>query len=189
MENLAYREEPRYEILNGKVVMMSPRPATNHNRVSGNIYYAFRSRLEGRPCEAFADGADVHLDEKNTVIPDVMIVCNPDIVKHDGIYGAPDLVVEVLSPSTATKDKGYKKDLYEKHGVKEYWIVDVSAKSVDVYHLVDGKFTLAGAHCIFPDWQWAKMTDEEREQALVDIKVSLFDNCVVKLSDVFSRVL
>ncbi|WP_411830076.1 Uma2 family endonuclease [Metasolibacillus meyeri] len=58
-----------------------------------------------------------------------MIICNQDIIKRDGIYGAPDLVVEVLSPSTARRDKGEKKALYEKHGVKEYWIISPDEKS------------------------------------------------------------
>lgn len=64
-----------------------------------------------------------------------MVVCNKDIIKKDGVHGVPDLIVEVISPSTAKKDKGYKKDLYETCGVKEYWLVDTDNRSIEVYLL------------------------------------------------------
>jgi Uma2 family endonuclease len=142
MDNLAYKEETRYEMYNGRLVAMSPRAATNHNVVLGNIFCIFRNFLRGRACTPFTD-TDVYLTENDSFVPDVMIVCNRDIVKTDGIYGAPDLVVEILSPSTAKKDKGYKKDLYEKCGVKEYWIVEVETQSIEVYLLQDGKYALS----------------------------------------------
>ena len=106
--SLAYQEEPREELLHGKIFMMSS-PSVNHNRTASNIYYAFRNYLEGKNCEAFADGTDVYLSDEDRVIPDVMIICNKDIIQKDGIHGAPDLVVEVLSPGTAKNDRGYKK--------------------------------------------------------------------------------
>ena len=119
MGNLAFQEDIWEEILNGKIIAMSPRPSVNHNIVMTNIYNIFTNYLEGNTCEAFTGGIDVHLTEKDTVIPDVMIVCNKEIIKKDGIYGAPDLIVEVLSPGTAKNDRGYKRDLYGKCGVKE----------------------------------------------------------------------
>ena len=119
--NLAYQEEPREELLNGKIFMMAS-PSVNHSTVASNIYYAFRTYLKGKTCRAFNDGVDVYLTEDDRVIPDVMIVCNKNMIALDGIHGAPDLIVEVLSPSTAKNDRGYKKDLYEQSGVKEYWI-------------------------------------------------------------------
>ena len=79
--------------------------------------------------------SDVHLSENDCVIPDVMIVCNSDIIKDNAIYGAPDLIVEVLSPGTEKRDRGYKKDLYERCGVREYWIVDPVSLTVEVYLL------------------------------------------------------
>ena len=81
MGNLAYRDEIPYEIIHGKTVMMSPRPAINHNRVAGNIYHLFRLYLKGKRCQAFMDGVDVHFDEENTFVPDAFIVCNKDIIK------------------------------------------------------------------------------------------------------------
>ena len=123
-DNLAYQEEIRDEMLNGKVILMSPRPAVNHNRAIGNIFFAFMGYLRGKTCEPFADGTDVYLTEKDRVIPDVMIICKKEIIKRNGVHGAPDLIVEVLSPGTEKRDRGYKKDLYEKGGVLEYWLVE-----------------------------------------------------------------
>ncbi|MCI8441546.1 MAG: Uma2 family endonuclease, partial [Provencibacterium sp.] len=96
-DNLAYQEEIRDEMLNGRVVLMSPRPTVNHNRVIGNIFFAFMGYLRGKTCEPFADGTDVYLSEKDRVIPDVMIICKKEIIKRKGVFGVPDLIVEVLS--------------------------------------------------------------------------------------------
>ena len=113
-DNLAHQEEIRDEMLNGKIVLMSPRPAVNHNRVIGNIFFAFMGYLRGKTCEPFADGTDVYLTEKDRVVPDVMIICKKEIIKRNGVHGAPDLIVEVLSPGTEKRDRGYKKRLVRK---------------------------------------------------------------------------
>lgn len=188
MENLALKDDDRYEIIDGKVVMMSPRPAINHLRVIGNIYRMFSNYLRGKRCEAFADGADVHLDEKNTFIPDVMIVCNKDIIKGDGIYGAPDLVVEVLSPSSASRDKKRKKELYGKFGVKEYWIVSPGDKSVEVYLLQGDEFILDNVYTVFPEWQWRKMSEDEKAAAVLSFRVSLYDDLLIDVREIFENV-
>ena len=96
----------------------------------------------GKTCKAFNDGPDVYLTEEDRVIPDAMIICNKDIIKPNGIHGTPDLIAEVLSPSTAKKDRGYKKDLYERSGVKEYWIVAPTMRSIEAYLLTDGPFAI-----------------------------------------------
>lgn len=103
----------RYEIIDGKIIMMSPRPVVNHNTIIVNLSIIFGNYLDGKKCINLSDGVDMHLDENNTVIPDSMIICNRDIIKRDGIYGAPDLIVEVLSLSTARRDRSVKKNLYE----------------------------------------------------------------------------
>ena len=188
METLALKDDDRYEMIDGKIVMMSPRPATNHNRIIRNLSILFGTYLKGKRCEAFGDGVDVHLDKKNTLIPDAMIICNRNIIKSDGIYGAPDLVVEVLSPSTAARDKGVKKDLYEKFGVKEYWIISQSDKSVDVYILENGKYKLDNVYTVYPDWQWAKMSEEEKAAAALSLHVSLYDDFVIDVREIFENV-
>ena len=118
--NLAYKLEPLEEVIGGKVVMMAS-PTVNHNRVSGNIHTIFDIYLKGGQCEPFQDGTALFLKEdREEYKPDMMVVCDPDKVKPDGVHGAPDLVVEVLSPSTGKNDRGYKKDIYEKYGVRNY---------------------------------------------------------------------
>lgn len=109
-DNLAFEEAPWEELIDGKAVLMSPRPAVNHNFVSGSIYGIFHHYLRGKRCTPFADGTDLYLTEDNRFVPDCMIVCDKDKIHTDGVHGAPDLVVEVLSPSTAKNDKGHKKE-------------------------------------------------------------------------------
>lgn len=175
------------EIINGQEVLMSPRPALTHSAVAGNIHAIFRRFLRGKRCKTFIE-PDVFLDENNNFVPDVLIVCDRDKMKGDGIYGAPDLVVEVLSPSTATRDRGIKKDAYEKAGVKEYWIVDPVSKSIDVHHLKEGKFVLDHVYTVYPDWEWERMTEEQRAAARLSVKVSLYADLLVDVREVFEDI-
>lgn len=180
----AQAPEPRYELLNGKVILMSPRPAVNHARICGNIYHVFRTYLKGKKCEAFQDGVDVYLDEKNQVVPDAMIICNQNIIKQKNIQGTPDLIVEVLSPSTAVRDKGYKKNLYEKCGVKEYWIVSPSEKYIEVYLLKDGKFDLDNIYMVYPDYEIEDMR-KESISIVTEFKTSICEDLTIKIQDIF----
>lgn len=184
--NLAYKEEPWEEELNGNIVLMSPRPSVNHNRVASKIFAAFYNCLKGKSCEAFADGTDVYLTEKDHVIPDVMIVCNQDIIKENGVHGAPDLVVEVLSPGTAKNDRGYKKDLYEKSGVKEYWIADPMLRSIEAYILSDGTYVLDEIYALYPDG--LGLTEHERTGTKKEIQASLYDDLHIPLEEIFSNL-
>lgn len=179
----AYQEEPWEEKLNGQIYFMSPRPSVNHNRVAGNIYHIFRNYLKGKSCEAFGDGVDVFLTEKDNIIPDAMIICNKDIIKPDGIHGVPDLIVEVLSPGTAKHDRGYKKDLYERTGVKEYWIADPTMRSIEAYILSQGKYVLDGFYGIFPDIP--DVLEWERQESKKEIPVSLYDDFLIPLEEIF----
>lgn len=198
MDNLAYINDRnikiKTELIDGKIFMMSPRPRVEHATVCTNIASEFRSYLKGKTCRAFCDGVDVFLDENNRFIPDTMIVCNPDIIKHDGIYGAPDLVVEVLSKTTAKNDRSKKKYTYAKYGVKEYWIVDVWSKSVEVYYNQDNWFVLDNIYYYLTDEEIAENNnmpdnDIDKIKEYIDsIKVSICDNLIVKLKDIFEYV-
>lgn len=198
MDNLAYINDRnikiKTELIDGKIFMMSPRPRVEHATVCTNIASEFRSYLKGKTCRAFCDGVDVFLDENNRFIPDTMIVCNPDIIKHDGIHGAPDLVVEVLSKTTAKNDRSKKKYTYAKYGVKEYWIVDVWSKSVEVYYNQDNWFVLDNIYYYLTDEEIAKnnnMSDNDIDKIKEytdSIKVSICDNLVVKLKDIFEYI-
>lgn len=198
MDNLAYINDRnikiKTELIDGKIFMMSPRPRVEHATVCTNIASEFRSYLKGKTCRAFCDGVDVFLDENNRFIPDTMIVCNPDIIKHDGIHGAPDLVVEVLSKTTAKNDRSKKKYTYAKYGVKEYWIVDVWSKSVEVYYNQDNWFVLDNIYYYLTDKEIAENNnmpdnDIDKIKEYTDsIKVSICDNLIVKLKDIFEYV-
>lgn len=198
MDNLAYINDRnikiKTELIDGKIFMMSPRPRVEHATVCTNIASEFRSYLKGKTCRAFCDGVDVFLDENNRFVPDTMIVCNPDIIKHDGIHGAPDLVVEVLSKTTAKNDRSKKKYTYAKYGVKEYWIVDVWSKSVEVYYNQDNWFILDNIYYYLTDEEIAEnnnMSDNDIDKIKEytdSIKVSICDNLIVKLKDIFEYI-
>ncbi len=186
--DLAYQDEIRQELINGQIVLMSPRPMTNHNRVAFNIAYIFERHLRGKKCTTFPDGEEVFLTEKDHFIPDGMIVCDPNKIKPDGVHGAPDLVVEVLSSSTAKRDKGYKKDVYEQCGVKEYWIVNPVDKSIEQYLLQNGKYILNDVYVIHPDYVLKRMSAEEHAAIVKEFKCSLYDDLIITLDDIFYRV-
>lgn len=189
--NLAYQDEfrqnIRQELIDGQVFMMSPRPAWNHNQVSFNIARLFANHLYGSKCVPIADGMDLFLTEKNHFVPDFMVVCDPDKIKADGVYGAPDLVVEVLSPSTAKNDRERKKAAYAQAGVKEYWIVSPNEKFVEVYRACQGEFSLHDLYTLRQDWELERMTEEERAEVVFQFQCSLFDDLTLSLEDIFYR--
>lgn len=185
--NLAFEEEMWEELIDGQIVAMSP-AATNHNRVAGMIYHIFQGYLDGKNCIPFADNETVYLTEKDHFVPDSMIVCDRSKIQSDGIHGAPDLVVEVLSPSTARRDKGYKKNVYERCGVPEYWIVDTMNRSIEVYRLEDGKYFLDNLYILYPDFMLKKMTEEEKSALVTEFKCHLYDDLVFHLEKIFSAL-
>ena len=188
--NLAYLQNDVWEeLIDGKVIAMSPRPTTDHYHVSFNIAYIFTTYLRGKRCTPFGDGVDLYLTEKDHFIPDGMVVCDTEKIKRDGVHGAPDLVVEVLSPSTAKHDRGRKKQVYEQCGVSEYWIVDPANKTLEQYLLQQGAFTLHEVYAIYPDYMLDKMTEEERAALPASFRCSLFEDLDIVLEDIFDRIL
>lgn len=188
--NLAYQYEDyqRTELIGGKVMMMSP-AATNHVLISGNIHYLFTSYLKGKPCTPIPDGVTVYLTDEDHFVPDFMVVCDRDKLKEDGIYGAPDLVVEVLSPSTVKRDRTHKKDVYGKCGVREYWLVDPASKTVEVYRNTGTELVLQEVYAVYPDWMLPRLTESERAAVVTHFKCSLFDDLDISLDDIFSDLL
>ncbi|WP_303691326.1 Uma2 family endonuclease [Megamonas hypermegale] len=197
MDNLAYIDDSslkeKTEMIDGRIYMMSPRPRVTHALACTNIVREFGLHLRGKICTAFCDGVDVFLDEKNRFVPDVMIVCNPDIIKEDGIHGAPDLVVEVLSVTTAKNDKGRKKDIYAKAGVKEYWLVDTWNKSVEVYYNKNGWLVLDNIYFYLTEEERKENdqlpdNDKDKIEVFDTIELSVCDNFAVELEYIFEKI-
>ena len=177
---------PQYEIIEG-VKYMAPSGSGEHSTAIGNLYGIFWDYLWNNNCgRVFHDSLDVHFPDGNVFQPDLKIVLDPSIIKRRGvIYGVPDLCAEVLSKSTAKKDIGIKKDVYERNGVREYWIINPTDKSITVYHLLEGKYVLDDVYSVYNPVEWENLTDEERAAAKFKIKVTLFDDLEVDVHDVF----
>lgn len=145
---LAWPETVRYELVDGVAYLMVPAPVLDHQHIAGEVYYQLRRSLAGKPCRPFIAPVDVRLpkhdeaDERvDTVVqPDVLVVCDPAKLDRRGVRGAPDFVVEVLSPATAGHDQVRKRRLYERSGVKEYWLVHPTDRLVIVYRLAGDEY-------------------------------------------------
>ena len=145
---LTWPEGVRYELLDGVAYMMSPAPTLDHQEIAGEIYFQLRQALDGKPCRPFIAPVDVRLPKAqeadnliDTVVqPDVLVVCDEAKLDRRGVRGAPDFVVEVLSPGTASHDHVRKRRIYERAGVREYWLVHPFDRMVTVYRLVDGEY-------------------------------------------------
>ena len=129
-------EDDRYELLDGDL-MMVPAPNLRHQRVQRNLGQKLNQFIQERDLgELFYAPCDVFLSNTDVVQPDLLFVSRErEHLLSDGekVRGAPDLVIEILSPSTETKDRGLKRDLYGRHGVTEYWLVDPIAETVSIH--------------------------------------------------------
>ncbi|MGH8657125.1 MAG: Uma2 family endonuclease [Gammaproteobacteria bacterium] len=145
---LTWPENVRYELIDGAAYLMAPAPALDHQEIAGEIYFQLRRALEGKLCRAFVAPVDVRLpkamesnERVDTVVqPDVLVVCDAAKLDRRGVRGAPDLVVEVLSPSTAGHDYMLKRRTYERAGVREYWLVHPTDRLLTCYRWIDGHY-------------------------------------------------
>ena len=145
---LTWDDDRRYEIIDGEVFDMTS-PSLLHQSISGELSRQMANYFEDKPCKVFAAPLDVLLaknasrsDEVFTVVqPDIMVVCDPKKIEERGIVGAPDLVVEIISPSTSSKDNIIKRRVYEQAGVKEFWLISPVERLIRVNKLgKDGRF-------------------------------------------------
>ncbi len=139
----------RWELIQGQVYAMSPAPSNSHQLIVGELFSVIHGYFRGKPCRPFVAPFDVRLGGKGTadheidtvVQPDISLVCDPDKLKDNhGCLGAPDWVIEVLSPSTAVHDQRTKRSLFEQHGVAEYWLVHPGDRSVTIYRLENSAY-------------------------------------------------
>ena len=144
-EYLLWKFEERVELLKGKLFKMSA-PSINHQRISGRLFVKMYSYLEGKRCEAFSAPFDVVLKnpngEDNTVLqPDLCVVCDPEkLADGKRCYGAPDWVLEIVSPSNVEKELSKKMHIYEEAGVAEYWVLRPEEKELDIFVLQDNGY-------------------------------------------------
>lgn len=135
----------RWEIIGGEAFAMSPAPTTRHQGILIELSAQMLDHFRDKRCVVFAAPTDVKLSEEDVVQPDLLVVCDKRKVKPTHIEGAPALIVEILSPSSALADRTLKMRLYAKAGVKEVWLVTPYPSLVEVFQL-DGKaFKVAGA--------------------------------------------
>ncbi len=149
-EYLTWPDDVRYELIDGVAYLMAPpAPTLDHQDFAGEIYFQLRQALEGKPCQVYIAPVDVRLPKANeadelidTVVqPDVLVVCDPGkLDRRRGVRGAPDFAVEVLSPSTASHDQVRKRRVYERAGVREYWLVHPTDRIITIYRLENGEF-------------------------------------------------
>ena len=147
-DDLQWPEDTRYELIDGEVFRLAPTPLIEHQEVAGEVYCQLRNQLDGKACRPYIAPVDVRLpreDEADAAIdtvvqPDVLVVCDPAKIDRRGVRGAPDWLLEVLSPSTAAHDQIAKRRTYERAGVREYWLVHPSDRTLTVYVLDNGQY-------------------------------------------------
>ena len=161
----------RYELIDGVIYDMTPSPTSTHQRISGNLYIEFGLYLKGKPCEVFSAPFDVYLKDgiDEWVFPDLSVICDQSKIQEQGCVGAPDLVVEILSKTTAVKDRTVKLTLYRTAGVKEYWIVDPYGETVEIYQFGGKVFALPDIYGV--------------EDVM---KVGIFDDLQITLREIFA---
>jgi len=145
LPNYSYLEyeqwEGRWEVIRGIAISMSPMPGPKHQRVSAALSELFRNELRKINCQdcKVYQPIDYKVDDTTVIQPDLLVVCKP--IEAHYLTFAPDVVVEILSPSTALKDRHTKFDIYQHEGVKYYIIIDPDEELFEIYELTAGKYT------------------------------------------------
>ena len=174
---LSWDEDERIEIIDGEAFMMAT-PSRIHQEISGELFRQLANFLEGKQCRVypapfgvrlFARDGDGPEDVDTLVEPDISVVCDRSKLDQHGCKGAPEMVIEILSPSTLRHDRLVKLNLYDQAGVLEYWIVDPQNRAVQVFRR-DGGAAL-------------RICEEYGHTQVA--KVSVLDGCFIELSKVF----
>ncbi|MFH1097800.1 MAG: Uma2 family endonuclease [Candidatus Desantisbacteria bacterium] len=173
---LKWPDEERWELIDGIAYDMSPAPLRRHQGIVGELYRQIATYLLDKSCQVYVAPFDVRLPEfdeadeeiETVVQPDIVVVCDENKLDDKGCKGAPDIVIEILSPYTAKKDLVTKYHLYEKHKVKQYWVFDPETKEVAVFKLKDDKY--------------GKPEEYKKEDK---IQVDIFKDLEIDLSTIF----
>lgn len=147
---LLWNFKERVELIKGKIFKMSPAPSRSHQEISMTVTVILAKFLRNQSCRLYAAPFDVRLinfkenskDHQITSVvqPDLCVICDANKLDEKGCIGAPDLIVEILSPGNSKREMTLKFDLYEENAVKEYWIVNQSDKTILIYVLKEGKY-------------------------------------------------
>ena len=169
---IQWDDDVRRELIDGVPYLMAA-PNRRHQEISISLSAQFYNFLKGKRCNVYAAEFDVRLNadtnDDTVVQPDITIVCDHSILDDAGCRGVPDMVVEILSPSTANYDKTLKFNTYLKAGIREYWIIDPKEKILAVHILKDGNY-ITNAY-----------TSEE------NVPVHVLEGCIINLSEVFEE--
>lgn len=174
---LKWQFQERVELIRGFIAKMSPAPNLSHQRVASNLSGCFYINFRKKTCEYFLAPFDVRLpikskkDDTTVVQPDFCVVCDLSKLNNNGCHGAPDLIVEIISPHNSKYDSITKFNLYQEAGVKEYWIIDPIEKILNVYTLQNGTYI-------------GLQPQSEGEK----IKSPLFPKINISLDDVFENL-
>lgn len=170
---LEFDDDKRYELIEGIPYLMAS-PSVSHQDVLLEMAYQLKTYLKGKKCRVFAAPLNVKLSgqvdnrkEFNVVQPDIMVVCDPNKITEKNILGAPDLAIEILSPSNTKHDKINKLKLYQRFGVKEYWMVSLEEQSIMILTLNEEGIYQIAQSCYL---------DEK-------VKVNVLENCFINLKE------
>ncbi|WP_114749697.1 Uma2 family endonuclease [Pleomorphovibrio marinus] len=146
---LTWQMEEVVELIKGKVFKKAAAaPKRIHQKVSVELSFRLAGFLKGKKCEVYCAPFDVRLPEKSkedkkihdVVQPDICVICDPEKLDDRGCIGAPDLIVEILSPGNSKTELKHKFELYESKGVREYWIIHAETQDLLIYTLINGKY-------------------------------------------------
>ena len=160
---------------------MMAAPSVGHQRVVFKLGRKLGDYFDGKPCEPFISPIDVRLNydkgNNNVVQPDLVVVCDKDKIDEKVIKGAPDLVIEIVSPNSVKMDTFVKFNKYQHAGVKEYWLVNPELRAIEVHLLENEMFVRAATYAM----------ETEGEEPLEDVLYSrLFDGLSIRLEEIFS---
>ena len=169
------------EKIDGVIYDMSPAAHFRHGLINSNIHSVIRMGLKNSICRVFMENLDYYYSEETDdyLRPDVMICCDRKKIKGNGYHGVPQFIVETLSPSTASRDRGRKKEIYERSGVSEYWIISPKEEAVEIYYLNHGKYDLESNYILDRD------EDSESYNAKIEITLREFPMIKMTLEDIF----
>lgn len=181
---LADFERRKDEKIDGVIYDMSPSPNFCHGIVNSNIHTIIKQGLKNSICLVSIENLDFKYHSEindDYLCPDIMIICDRKHLKGGTYSGVPKFVAETLSPSTAKRDKAEKKDIYEKAGVEEYWIVSPQG-AVEIYYLEDGKYVLHQSYLLQCDQEY------EDYNAETEIALKAFPHIRMTLGEIFENV-